>query len=198
MKCLVMALAVLAASSNGSAATPDEGATDALTRAQAAATDFSARLRQALQKEIAEKGVAAAVDFCRAEAPVIATAVMAEHDVRLGRVALQGRNRNPANAPGGWQAAALSQFRMSFEQGVAAADLVFVQRDHLPADTQLRLLRGIAMERPCLACHGHDIAPPVAHAIARNYPDDGATGFEMGDLRGALWVEVPAAKSASR
>ena len=29
-------------------------------------------------------------------------------------------------------------------------------------------------------------------ALARHYPGDTATGFEAGDLRGALWVEVPA------
>ncbi len=198
MKCLIMTLFLLAASFNCSAATPNDGAFSPLARAQAAATDFSARLRQALQQEMAAKGAAAAVDFCRTEAPAIAAAVMAEHHVRLGRIAVPQRNRNPSNSPQGWQGAVLSQFQMSFEHGVAAADLVFVQRDHLPAGTQLRLIRGIAVEASCLACHGRQIGAPVAQAIVRNYPNDGATGFDVGDLRGALWVEVPAATPPSR
>ena len=36
----------------------------------------------------------------------------------------------------------------------------------------------------------------VRTAIAERYPDDRATGFDVGDLRGALWVEVPSATPA--
>ena len=56
----------------------------------------------------------------------------------------------------------------------------------------LRLMRGIATEPGCLACHGAQVAPAVRAAIAAHYPDDAATGFAVGDLRGGLWVEVPA------
>jgi len=35
------------------------------------------------------------------------------------------------------------------------------------------------------------ITEEVATAIAENYPEDMATGFTEGDLRGWLWVEVP-------
>ena len=197
MKRVILLLVLLGVCGVSTAAAP-ESEVDALGRAQAAAQEFSSRLRQALQQEMAAHGAAAAVDFCRVQAPEIAEAVMAEYAVRLGRVAVPWRNRNPANAPFGWQAAALSQFQMMFDHGVPAADLSFVQRDNLPADTQLRLIRGIAVEESCLACHGRKIAAPVAQAIVRNYPNDGATGFDVGELRGALWVEVPAAKAAKR
>ncbi len=195
---VILLLVLLGVSDLSTAAAPEAAEADTLPRAQAAAQDFSTRLRQALQQEMATHGAAASVDFCRVQAPKIAEAVMAEYDVRLGRVAVPWRNRNPANAPLGWQAAALSQFQMMFDHGVPAADLSFVQRDNLPADTQLRLIRGIAVEQPCLACHGRKIAAPVAQAIVRNYPNDGATGFDVGELRGALWVEVPATKTEKR
>ncbi|MDT4883752.1 hypothetical protein FQZ97_1198250 [compost metagenome] len=55
------------------------------------------------------------------------------------------------------------------------------------------MMRGIATEPGCLACHGTQMAPQVRAAIAAHYPDDAATGFAVGDLRGGLWVEVPAA-----
>jgi len=54
------------------------------------------------------------------------------------------------------------------------------------------MMRSIATEPGCLACHGSEVAEPVRAAIAERYPDDHATGFAVGDLRGALWVEVPA------
>jgi hypothetical protein len=44
-----------------------------------------------------------------------------------------------------------------------------------------------------MACHGpsDSLAPDVADALALHYPDDRATGFTEGDLRGWFWVEVP-------
>ena len=40
----------------------------------------------------------------------------------------------------------------------------------------------------CLQCHGEAIAPPVAEKISALYPDDKATGFREGDIRGAFVV----------
>ena len=44
----------------------------------------------------------------------------------------------------------------------------------------------------CLACHGapEQIPAEVAAILAERYPDDQATGYAVGDLRGALWAEV--------
>lgn len=164
-----------------------------LARAQAAAQAFSGRLQQRLQGAMKESGPVAAVDVCHAEAPVIAEAVMAEHDVRLGRVAVPGRNRNSAHAAGGWQLETLQAFQEAVDGGDAAGDQVAVIRDGLPEGVALRMMRGIATQEGCLACHGSAVAPEVRDAIAARYPADGATGFAVGDLRGALWVEVPAA-----
>ena len=44
----------------------------------------------------------------------------------------------------------------------------------------------------CLACHGEQIAPDVAARLHELYPDDQATGFAVGDLRGVFWIEYPA------
>jgi hypothetical protein len=44
----------------------------------------------------------------------------------------------------------------------------------------------------CLKCHG-DISknPKLAQKIATIYPNDKATGYKMGDLRGAIVVTMP-------
>ena len=175
-------------------ATPP-AATDAeLQRAKTAAQAFSGQLRARLQAAMGEGGPVAAVDVCHAEAPRIADAVMAEHGVRLGRVALPGRNRNAGQAADDWRLATLEQFQQAVDQGAAAAEQVSVQRKNLPEGIALRMMRGIATEPGCLACHGSTVAPAVRDAIARHYPGDAATGFDVGDLRGALWVEVPLAQ----
>lgn len=186
-------LAATAAAAPTAVATSASDA-DALERAKAAAQAFSGQLRGALQTAMRDGGPEAAVEVCRAEAPAIAEAVMHEHGVRLGRVALPGRNRNPDQAAQGWQLAALQTFRQAVEDGAPAAEQVWIQNEGLPESIALRMMRGIATEPGCTLCHGTNIAPAIREAIAKRYPADAATGFEPGDLRGALWVEVLAPK----
>jgi len=166
-----------------------------LDRARAAAMAFSSQLRARLQSAMADGGPIAAVAVCHSEAPSIAATVMAEHGVLLGRIALPGRNRNPAQSAGGWQLAMLVAFQQAVDNSAAGGELVSVARDDLPEGIALRMMRGIITEPGCLACHGSELSPDVQDAIAQHYPDDGATGFSVGDLRGALWVEVPASPS---
>jgi len=44
----------------------------------------------------------------------------------------------------------------------------------------------------CATCHGMTLAPPVAEAVAARYPEDDATGFGVGELRGAFLIDWPA------
>lgn len=163
-----------------------------LDRAQSAARAFSTSLKATLSSRIAEDGLQGAVGFCHAEAPKIAERIGAEHGVRIGRVPVAGRQRNPANAATDWQAVVLAGFQRNVAAGAKPGDQVHVQVVDLPDGVALRMMRGIAVEPLCLACHGRSPSPDALDAIARYYPGDTATGFDAGDLRGALWVEVPA------
>jgi len=52
-------------------------------------------------------------------------------------------------------------------------------------------MRAIRINMPlCLQCHGmeEDLAPDVVEQLTKLYPDDTATGFSQGDLRGAFVV----------
>jgi hypothetical protein len=166
-------------------------APEAQARAQAALRDFSERLRGELRAAMTADGAPAAVDFCHDQAPRIAEQVMAEHGVRLGRVAVPGRHRNPGHVAEGWQAEVLASFQSAVDRGGAPEAQLAVVRDGLPADVELRMARGLRVEAACLMCHGASIAPGIAARIEQNYPDDHATGFREGDLRGLAWVEVP-------
>lgn len=166
-------------------------APDAKARAQAAAKEFSTTLKAALSAQMAQGGTVAAIGFCHDQAPKIAAQVAATHGVRLGRVAVDGRTRNPANAASAWQAEGLAAFKAQVAAGTPPAELVRVAEAGLPDGVAVRMMRGIAVEPVCLACHGKALSPETATALRRHYPDDAATGFDAGDLRGALWVEVP-------
>lgn len=152
---------------------------DAIWQASRSARQaLGAQLLTTLQGAIAENGHVGAVDVCHDQAPGIAAAVSAELGVRVGRTSQ--RQRNPANAPPAWAAAAV--------QG-GVTQVVWWQG---PAG-EWGELTPILTAAPCTSCHGtpEALAPGVAEAIASRYPDDQATGFEEGSLRGYFWVEVP-------
>ncbi|MDO4708646.1 MAG: DUF3365 domain-containing protein [Pseudomonadota bacterium] len=159
-------------------------------RAQQAAKAFSERLQSALKQKMGAEGPVAAIDFCKTQAPAIAAAVADEHGVAIGRIPVAGKVRNRANAIEGWQAGVLADFQAR-AASTPVAELVHSSSEQLPEGIALRMMKAIEVQPACLACHGKQLAGPVRDALARNYPEDTATGFEAGDLRGALWVEVP-------
>ena len=57
----------------------------------------------------------------------------------------------------------------------------------------LRWMSPIKLVGLCTQCHGNDveIATATRAAIMDRYPDDQATDFATGDLRGAFTVTVP-------
>lgn len=164
--------------------------TDALKRAQAAAMEFNRRLRATLESTIDNQGAPAAIEVCAVAAPAIAEDVMREHQLRLGRVAAPGKQRNPEHAAEGWRWDALREMIEAVEAGAPVDQQVKVIREDLPEGVTLRMVRGIPTEALCTTCHGEEIDPAVEEKLRLHYPGDGATGFREGMLRGALWVEV--------
>lgn len=150
-----------------------------LARAQAAAQAFAPALRARLTEAIQQGGPPQGIAVCNEDAPRIAAQVAAEHGVRIGRASL--KLRNPANAGPAWVQELLRAERAEPFREVVEVDGQRVARLALP----------IRVEAPCLACHGAELAPPVAEALAARYPQDAATGYAVGDLRGLLWVEAP-------
>lgn len=166
---------------------PADGAADEAL-ARKAMQRYGQRLREELTSAMQRGGPVAAVDVCHTAAPAVAEEVERELGVRVGRVAVLDRERNPLQRAQGWQGDVLATLRAP-EDGGAAEPVTL--RESLPGDVALRMVRAIPTEAPCLACHGQDVQPAVRAAIARHYPNDRATGFALGELRGALWVEVP-------
>jgi hypothetical protein len=125
-------------------------------------------------------GPAKAIEVCSEEAPQIAAAVAEEHHVAIGRTSFQ--LRNPRNQPPAWARPLIEQ---------RPTDPRFVE---LP-DQRTGALLPIRLQAQCTACHGprDQISPEVRDQLDRLYPEDEATGFQEGDLRGWFWVEVPAA-----
>ncbi|MFG0274813.1 MAG: DUF3365 domain-containing protein [Phycisphaerales bacterium] len=150
-----------------------------LAAANAAREAMFQRLLATLTDEIQRSGVAGAIGVCQTEAPRIAAVVGEDHAVAIGRTAT--RLRNPENTPPAWAVSLLQTPPDAPRQVVAD-------------DGRLGALHPIFLMPACVQCHGDagDLAPGVAAALAQRYPNDEATGFTVGDLRGWFWVQVPA------
>ena len=165
-----------------------------IEQSRALASQFSAELQGELSRALAAGGPLAAISVCKSRAPAIAARLSKDSGAVVSRTAL--RVRNPANAPDAMDRAVLEQFAAELASGrfTLPLEAVFELRD--TRGVEHRYLRAIEMQGLCVSCHGAALAPQVAAAIAREYPADQATGFEVGQLRGAISVRWPAAPSS--
>lgn len=164
-------------------ASPASSEAEALEAAEAAAKKLGSTLKARVVQVMGEGGPAAAITVCADEAQGLTAQVAGESRARVGRSSL--RLRNPVNAGPDWVTAWLEA------QGERKAEGVLPHKE--VADGHARVVFPIAIEGPCVACHGpaEQIPAEVREVLASRYPQDAATGYAVGDLRGALWAEVP-------
>lgn len=161
-----------------------------LTACRTAVDRLGQTLRGALQEAIATNGAIGALEVCNVEALPLTKTISTEEGVIIGRTSL--RVRNPANAPDDWEKARLAEFATRKEAGEGADALeAWEVVDDAAGHKTFRYLKAIATAPMCLQCHGGELAPDVAAAVKKLYPDDAATGFAVGDLRGAFTVSKP-------
>lgn len=180
-------LAALAALSPGPA--PAQDARPERAEARAIVQEFAAALKAALTAAIEEAGPEHAIGVCSDKAPGIAAALAQRTGWRVGRTAL--RVRNPANAPTAAERAVLEDF---LARAAAGEPLAAMEHEAVRAEggaRAYRYMKAIPVQDLCTTCHGTDIDPGLAAAIRARYPDDRATGFAPGDLRGAFTLSKP-------
>lgn len=148
-----------------------------VARAETARDGLAKALLGELQDAIG-KGAPAAIAVCSERAPVLAKEKAAAAGVKLGRTSKS--LRNPANGAPEWAAGHVAAGAPvpAFFTGPGGA---------------LGALYPIKLQAQCVVCHGKpgELAPGVADELGKRYPQDHATGFAVGDLRGWFWVEVP-------
>ena len=177
------AICILLTASAGASADTTQAAA---SRGAELLAPFKRELKEALQQGLAE-GPVAAVDVCQLRAPEIAASYSTQ-GVEIGRSS--HRLRNPANAARDWMQPVIAAY-LAQTGGSAAPQVVKL------GDDRIGYAEPIRTQGLCLACHGSNLAPQLAAAIDARYPDDQATGFAEGELRGIFWAEFPAATPAA-
>ena len=132
----------------------------------------------ALTASIGENGVAESIHVCKTKAPELSNSIGSEAGLKIGRTSFS--LRNSSNKPPAW-AVSFVKDRVEEEVNVELEN------------NGLGLLLPIRLMDACIKCHGNSnsLDADVAKAIQTDYPNDEATGFATGDLRGYFWIEVP-------
>ncbi|MFM9939711.1 MAG: DUF3365 domain-containing protein [Hyphomicrobiaceae bacterium] len=168
---------------------PIPATTEAAVAAEKAAIgELADRLKDFLGTALKQQGALGAVGVCQSIALPTTAGIGEQRGLSIRRTSL--RVRNPANAPDDFERRALEAFTASVGAGADPSTLTVSQVVIDPAGKRiLRFMKAIPMaEQPCSTCHGTNIAPDVARTIQALYPQDAATGFKPGDVRGAFSV----------
>lgn len=154
---------------------------------RAAVKAFASELQGELKAAMSAGGPVSAISVCKEAAPAIARDISEQTGWQVGRTS--HRLRNPANKPDAHEAGILARFLEARENGADPAtletyDVVMLANGR----TAYRYMKAIPAQAACLACHGANLAPEIEASLALSYPDDQATGFREGDIRGAFTI----------
>lgn len=157
-------------------------ADDQIDQARAKAMALGGALKNTLQSAIQAGGIENGITVCHEVAGALA-AQMSDENWEVGRTSLKVRNQN--NNPAPWASSTLEDFARQLSQDPSHIPEATYQD---PQTGQFSYMRAIVMQPLCTACHGDNIKENVSKRIQALYPGDQATGFKVGELRGAFIV----------
>lgn len=162
-----------------------------VAQARQVATAVPPKLLSVLTAEIERSGTAGAIGVCREEAPKLAHAASQESGWSVRRVSL--RERNPKAAPDDWERAALEDFERRAAAGEKPATLERAEVVQQQGRPVMRYMRALPVVELCTNCHGtpERVSPAVKERLAELYPNDKATGYAIGQIRGAMTISKP-------
>lgn len=160
--------------------------TAALQLGEKASAALVQKLGGELKAVMQKDGPVEAVNFCSKNAISLTHEVSKAHGVKLKRVTLQ--QRNPLNRPNSEEIEIMNTWGSKMGKGEQPTAVLAPK---VPA--------GYTYYKPilinndvCLKCHGAvDSSAPIGQALKVSYPNDRATGYKMGDLRGMVVVDIP-------
>ena len=142
---------------------------------------FGGSLKPELKQAIQSGGPAHAISVCAERAPAIAQSLSNETGWIVKRVSLKARNSQSA-IPDAWEKKVLEQFDQRQANGESASKMAYSEI----VDDKFRFMKAQGVEAVCLSCHAAVIKPEVEAALKKNYPDDKARGYSLGQIRGAF------------
>ncbi len=153
--------------------------------ARALIKTYAGQLKSALSQSIKKDGAIAAINVCARMSPKISFKLSEDSSWTINRTSL--KPRNSANEPDAWEQSVMEKFLKQQQNGEVLHSIEHFELTE--NDTIFRYMKAIPTGQLCLTCHGTNIASDLKEAIAVYYPDDKATDFKMGDMRGAFTLQ---------
>jgi hypothetical protein len=153
--------------------------------------EFATQLGGELKKEMEANGPGSAIKVCRDIAPAIASEASRKNGWHVSRVS--SKVRNPLlGTPDAWEQKVLADFEKRMEKE-NPANMDFAEIVSEPQGKYFRYMKPIPLQDVCLKCHGTDEvrAQPAKDILATEFPHDKATGYTLGQLRGAFTIKRP-------
>ena len=147
-----------------------------------AVQELAERLVNELSAAMTIGGPENAVKVCHIYAPKTTDTVSEKFQMQVGRTSL--KTRNPNNNPDEWERKVLEQFEQRLKDGGDPSKLEYSEE----TGDGFRYMKAIPTKGLCLTCHGENIQEPLKETLSELYPQDNATGFKEGDLRGAFTI----------
>lgn len=161
-----------------------------LGEARSAANRLLQNVRSEVVSELERTGPIRAITVCKFSAPELSSSISRQTGMRVTRVSLKPRNPSLGEADA-WEQKQLLEFERRLSKGEKIESLEVSQVVTEPAGRAYRYMKAIPVGAPCLSCHGSpDMIPEGVKALlANDYPRDRATGYQVGQIRGAVSVK---------
>ena len=146
----------------------------------------------AMQEAVAAKGVAGAIPVCKEQAPALIKEKRVETGWDIRRVSLKMRNAE-RGTPDLWEAHQLADFDIRAGNGEKPETLEKSEVVTIDGKQVFRYMKALPVSDVCLKCHGpvDGLDAGLKAELAKTYPNDQATGYSQGQIRGALTVKRP-------
>jgi hypothetical protein len=181
---LLILLPLLLLSCSQQAKEPETDLTEYAVKGRAIVKETFSVLNETLTEKIQNEGVESAIKFCNVQAYPITNEKAEKHKVEIKRLAIKNRNQdNKADN----EAKALMVYYENLKN--MNRDLSKLDTTILQPNGKIRFLKPIVLQGQCVVCHGkvgEQITDNTYKLITALYPEDRATNFQAGDLRG-IW-----------
>jgi len=156
-----------------------------MQRGEKAASALVQKLGGELKAKMQASGPVEAVKFCSNNALTLTEQTGIQEGVKIKRITLN--ERNPVNTPTPLERSLLQEWGKNVQNGQPIQPkLVQNKKDEFTYYKPLIINNDV-----CLKCHGVlDEQSALAKSIKETYPNDHATGYKMGDLRGMIAVTI--------
>ncbi len=157
-----------------------------ITVARKVSSEFAKELKSTLVKAMKEGGAVNAINVCRTMAPEIAAKHTQAGVYSIKRVS--DRNRNPDNLADSVELEIMARFADTTGEPQSYISRWVTAQDH----GSFVYYAPIRTGQVCMKCHGspETMEAEVRDILRTNYPEDRATGYQPGDLRGLLVVTI--------